>query len=177
WKVGAVLVGLAILVALVPIGRESVCYEGVTFADGDSCFVRFRTVGNLSLHPIVMIGLTIGLATAGLYWLLRLPAPRLVVVLMEGHGLRFRLLRGLLFTFLGAAFLFVFVILPLVIIWLAEGMERWRGWAWVGSLGLLYIFVIAFGPNNVGGRPWRGYRQASVYLGPDRSDPPDSRRY
>jgi hypothetical protein len=177
WKVGASVVGLAILLALVPVGRETVCYDGVTFADGDSCFVRFRTLGNLSIHPIVMIGLTLLLAIAGFFWILRLPAPRFVLALMDGKGPRFSLLRGLFYTSIGVGLICIFVILPLLIISLAEGMQRWRGWAWVGFLSLVYIFLIAFGPNKVGGRPWRGHKQPSVYLGPDRADPPDSRRH
>lgn len=48
---------------------------------------------------------------------------------------------------------------------------------WVAIPIALLIFVGVFGPNKVKGKQWRGERRPSTMLGPDKEDPPDSRRY
>lgn len=56
-------------------------------------------------------------------------------------------------------------------------MDDWLTWFWVVMPIALLIFVAIFGPNKVKGKKWRGEREPSVMLGPERPDPPDSRRY
>jgi hypothetical protein len=46
----------------------------------------------------------------------------------------------------------------------------------IGLPILLLVFVAVFGPNKVRGRKWRGWRQPSAMMGPDRPEPPDARR-
>jgi hypothetical protein len=46
----------------------------------------------------------------------------------------------------------------------------------IGVPILLLIFIAVFGPNKVKGKPWRGWKQPSTQMGPERPDPPDSRR-
>ena len=54
---------------------------------------------------------------------------------------------------------------------------EWPVIAVVGIFIALLIFVAVFGPNKVKGKQWRGERRPSALLGPDKEDPPDSRRY
>ena len=46
-----------------------------------------------------------------------------------------------------------------------------------GAILLLLVFLAIFGPNKVNGKTWRGWREPSAMMGPDRPDPPDSRRF
>ena len=53
-------------------------------------------------------------------------------------------------------------------------MNDWLTWFWVLMPLALLVFVAVFGPN---GKKWRGERKPSVLTGPDKEDPPDSRRF
>jgi len=55
-------------------------------------------------------------------------------------------------------------------------MSGWE-WFWVLVPIAVLLFAGIFGPNKVRGKKWRGESKPSSMLGPDKPDPPESRRY
>jgi hypothetical protein len=54
---------------------------------------------------------------------------------------------------------------------------HWLGWVMLGVFLAFMIFLIIWGPVNVKGKKWRGHREPSALLGPDRRDESKERRH
>ena len=160
---------------LMPVRYRDVC----VFVQGDRrCYKQYVSPSGVEVHPILAVFAVMCVVLAAFMWLYRRPSPPFVNRLMEGRGWRFTVLRWLVYVAIGALVIGVFFVAPL---WVIEHFDApttsWKDWAPMALIAALWTFLIAFGPNDVGGKPWRGHQQPSAFLGPDRQPPPDSRRY
>ena len=174
--IAALLVVAVLLFA--PVSFDYACeYEPGGIDTVGTCMKQFRSPAGISAHPLVAIFLGLCFVTAGMAWLLKRPAPHFIDALMSGKGWRFTIARWLLYVLLSAGLLLVYIFVPILILDRLD--TRYTGYAWLLTIAPLatYFFLVVFGPNDVGGKPWRGSRQPSALLGPDRADPPDARRY
>lgn len=181
WKAIAATAAVVLLGFLfVPVRYTEVCgfERGGFFFPRGPCYKQFENLAGMAVHPILSIFLGLTLLVLAFVWLLRKPSPRVINRIMEGKGVFFVLGRAFLFVCLGAFLISLFFVAPL---WILERIDApgpsWFEWMSLALVVGLWFFLVAFGPNKVGGKPWRGSRQPSALLGPDREPPPDSRRY